>query len=102
VADLLRETFRQSDIIARIGGDEFAVLALEASEESETDVLDRLREKIASLDQREREPYRLSLSLGTARFDGEGGARLDELLTRADALMYEEKRSKGAEAGGGR
>ncbi len=94
VADLLRDTFRQSDIIARMGGDEFAVLALDAQEDYQEELLSRLREKVKDQNQRSREPYRLSLSLGTARFDGEGRTRLDDLLARADEEMYQEKRAK--------
>ncbi len=103
VADLLRDTFRRSDIVARIGGDEFAVLALEASEESEAELIKRLREKVTELNQWSREPYWLSVSIGTARFDGMGRARLDDLLTEADQAMYQEKRAKreALEGGGG-
>lgn len=94
VADLLRDSFRRSDIVARIGGDEFAVLALEASEESEVELIKRLREKVAQLNQWSREPYWLSVSVGAARFDGMDMARLDDLLAQADQAMYEEKRAK--------
>jgi two-component system cell cycle response regulator len=96
VADILRDTFRQSDIIARMGGDEFAVMALEASEQNQTELLARLREKVAEINLRRRESYSLSISVGTARFDGEGRARLDDLLAEADQVMYEEKRAKRA------
>jgi diguanylate cyclase (GGDEF)-like protein len=94
VADLLRDTFRQSDIIARMGGDEFAVMALEASQENEGDLVHRLREEVRELNRKSREPYQLSVSIGTARFDGEGRIRLDDLLSWADEDMYEEKRRK--------
>ena len=94
VAELLRDTFRQSDIIARMGGDEFAVMALEASEEHEAELIHRLRERVIQINERSREPYRLSLSIGTARFDGEGRTRLDDLLAKADEAMYQEKRAK--------
>jgi diguanylate cyclase (GGDEF)-like protein len=94
VADLLRDTFRQSDIIARMGGDEFAVLALDAQEDHQEELLVRLRDKVGEQNTRSREPYRLSISVGTARFDGEGRTRLDDLLAAADDEMYEEKRAK--------
>ncbi len=94
VADILRDTFRQSDLIARMGGDEFAVMALEASEKNQSELLQRLREKVEETNQKRREAYALSLSVGTARFEGEGRTRLDELLAAADAEMYEEKRAK--------
>jgi len=94
IADILRDTFRQSDIIARMGGDEFAVMALEASEKNQVELIARLREKVREINQRTRDSYRLSISLGTARFDGEGRARLDDLLGEADRMMNEEKRIK--------
>jgi diguanylate cyclase (GGDEF)-like protein len=94
VGDILRDTFRQSDIVARMGGDEFAVMALEASKENQIELLRRLRERVREINEKTRESYCLSLSVGTARFDGEGRTRLDDLLTEADRAMYEEKRRK--------
>ena len=46
------------------------------------------------INRKSRDSYRLSISVGTARFDGEGRARLDDLLAEADRIMYEEKRAK--------
>ncbi len=94
VAEILKAAFRRSDIIARMGGDEFAVLALESSGDSAEMLLERLRERLAEFNRSNRQPYQLSVSLGMARCDGEERVRLDELLSRADAAMYEEKRSK--------
>ena len=94
IADILRDTFRQSDIIARMGGDEFAVMALEISEENQVELIQRLRERVREINEKKRVSYNLSISLGTARYDGEGRARLDDLLGEADRMMYEEKRGK--------
>ncbi len=99
VADMLRDTFRRSDIIARMGGDEFAVLALEATEDNEVQLVARFRAKVQQFNERGKEPYQLSISLGTARFDGQGRTRLDELLAKADTTMYEEKRGKRRDFG---
>jgi diguanylate cyclase (GGDEF)-like protein len=96
VSEILRDTFRQSDIIGRVGGDEFAVMALEASEQGEKDLLRRLRERVNEFNLRRREAFALSLSVGTARFDGEGRVRLEELLTDAETDMG---RDKGAKRG---
>jgi len=94
VADILRATFRRSDIVARLGGDEFAVLALEASGESAEALIDRLRERFKEFNEGSREPYRLSVSIGMSRQDGDIMARLEDLLADADRAMYQEKRSK--------
>lgn len=95
VAHVLRQTFRDSDIMARIGGDEFAVLAAEAQDGGAKACATRLRENMAShnLSKPERQ-YRLSLSLGITYCDPDGRCSIEELLSRSDALMYEEKRGK--------
>ncbi len=91
VADVLRETFRQSDIIARIGGDEFAVMALEASEENESHLLDRLKKRFKEVNRESTVPYELSVSVGAARFPGDGTTRLEDLLVQVDDAMYRDK-----------
>jgi len=94
VADMLRETFRQSDIIARIGGDEFVVMALEASEENEAQLLERLRTRAREVDRVAKIPYDLSFSAGAARYSGDDPITLEELLAEVDEAMYQEKWSK--------
>jgi len=94
VADMLRDTFRRSDIVARIGGDEFAVLALEASGEDATYLVKRVRDHFTQLNSLNREPYQLAVSIGMARDDGARRIPLEDLLAEADSAMHEEKRSK--------
>ena len=93
-ADLLKETFRESDIIARIGGDEFVVLALETVGLAQEHWVTRLQENLARRNERPERRYRLSLSMGIAYYDPDFPCPLDDLLNRADALMYEQKRTK--------
>ena len=92
LADILKKTFRESDIIARIGGDEFVVLLESADENSET-LLTRLHENVKDYNVK-RSQYTLSVSLGTAQFDPEYPISIDELLSKADALMYAQKRRR--------
>jgi diguanylate cyclase (GGDEF)-like protein/PAS domain S-box-containing protein len=87
---LFRETFRDSDIIARIGGDEFVALMIAADSAEQERILPRLRKKIAA--RRARIP--LSLSIGAAEYNPESPCSLEELINRADQMMYEEKRRK--------
>jgi diguanylate cyclase (GGDEF)-like protein len=92
-AIVLRKTFRSSDIIARIGGDEFAVLAVNA-EEIDPDVMkNRLQEEIELCNSRDRR-YQLSVSVGVSSFDPENPVSIDLLMVRADEQMYNEKRLK--------
>ncbi|MGO8702246.1 MAG: GGDEF domain-containing protein [Candidatus Brocadiia bacterium] len=92
-ARILRATFRDSDIVARIGGDEFVVLMIQTDESAPAQFLARLAVEIEKRNAGEKESP-LSLSTGVTRYGREAPVPLDELIRRADALMYEEKRKK--------
>ena len=92
LANILKKTFRESDIIARIGGDEFVVL-LESTDENSETLLTRLHENVKDYNAK-RSQHILSISLGTAHFDPEYPISIDELLAKADALMYAQKRRR--------
>lgn len=95
-AEALETTFRDSDVIARFGGDEFAVLAIEASSHSEATVRERLAEFLNSASQQESD-YKFSVSLGAARFDSCNQTSIRELIAEADRAMYEQKRRRSAD-----
>ena len=94
MADTLRDTFRRSDIIARMSGDEFAVLAFETSEENAETLVERLRAELAEVNEATRERFQLSVSIGLARYNGDDAVSLEDLLGQAGAAMHEEKRKK--------
>lgn len=104
IGALLRRCYRDSDILARMsegvdllarmGGDEFVVLAVDAGVEGERILLDRLRERLAEYnDSVAAEGFRVALSVGAVRVAPEPGTSIDAILAAADRLMYEEKRS---------
>lgn len=94
VAEILRVTFRRSDLIARLGGDDFAVLALEATGDDAKALVERLRRQVSDSNETSKEPYQLSISVGMARYDGDGRVTLEGLLDQADKAMREEKAKK--------
>lgn len=94
VAAVLKETFRTSDIIARMGGDEFAVLAIDTTEVNYEIFTTRLQSLIDTRNNQGNRRYRLSISLGCSYYDPENPCSLNELIARADKLMYEQKQSK--------
>jgi two-component system, cell cycle response regulator len=100
LADLLNHTFRASDLIARIGGDEFAVLGLEESVADFKKIRTRLQQKAGSRKETSEKPYRLSFSMGFVQYDPEKAEGIDELLSMADRLMYDEKTLKKAKEKG--
>jgi diguanylate cyclase (GGDEF)-like protein len=92
-AKSLRDTFRESDIIARMGGDEFAILAVEAAGHCEESIRRRLYECLERANA-EISRYPLSLSVGVARFDCRKASSIAELMEQADKAMYKEKRER--------
>jgi len=94
---ILKITFRSSDLIGRIGGDEFVVLAFQASDKNVKGIRDRLQE---NLDQHNRTNpnFRLSLSLGVTTFNPHDEVLFEELLARADEDLYDQKRLKRGES----
>jgi diguanylate cyclase (GGDEF)-like protein len=97
-ANILKQTFRGSDIMGRIGGDEFAILTVQASGETKQVLAQRLKESLDAPNKSGDHPYTLSFSTGVASYDPEHPSSLDELIAQADTLMYEEKRGKRHQA----
>jgi len=93
LANILKKTFRESDIIARIGGDEFVVLS-EITDQNGEMLTTRLYENIKDYNAKVSQDYKLSISVGGAQFDPEYPISIDELLSKADALMYAQKRKR--------
>jgi len=94
VAAALRESFRSSDVIARMGGDEFAVLAIDTTEDYVDLPLTRLQDGIRARNTRPHPEFELSLSVGCSFYDPKNPCSIDDLLARADQRMYEQKRGK--------
>jgi diguanylate cyclase (GGDEF)-like protein/PAS domain S-box-containing protein len=93
-AAVLQKTFRKSDIIGRIGGDEFAALAVHFQGAPEFILINRLRQTLDVHAVTEDRPYKLSLSAGIAHYDPQKPRSLDELMAEADERMYREKEGK--------
>jgi diguanylate cyclase (GGDEF)-like protein len=98
-AEALKHTFRNSDILARFGGDEFCVLAFEASVQHEGSILERLKENLRKASKGESR-YLLSLSVGLARFDPRTPVSLPDLMAEADTAMYLQKKGHSRRAAG--
>ncbi len=94
MAEIMSSTFRASDLVARMGGDEFAILGLEEAEVDFSKIRMRLQERTGLSGKDSARPYRLSLSMGFVEYDPEKPEGIDDLLARADKLMYVEKSIK--------
>ncbi|MDO8283104.1 MAG: PAS domain S-box protein [Thermodesulfovibrionia bacterium] len=92
-ANLLREVFRESDIIARIGGDEFVVFPVHTTGYSTETLSARFKEHLRVYNTKRSAPYDLSISIGIAYYE-KCSHSIEELLVQADKLMYEQKKEK--------
>jgi len=94
LAAALQKAFRSTDIIARMGGDEFAVLAIDTTEDNIDVYLTRLREWIHSRNNRDNAEFKIAFSVGYSFYDPAKPCSIDALLSSADRQMYEQKKSK--------
>jgi diguanylate cyclase (GGDEF)-like protein/PAS domain S-box-containing protein len=93
-AELLKETFRSSDVLGRLGGDEFTILAAVDPDGGVEKLVSRLEQKFANYNALKTAPYELSISIGVARLTPDTTESMDDLMAHADAAMYENKRRK--------
>jgi len=98
LAGILKKTFRESDISARMGGDEFVVLALEGRPEDAENLAGKIRHEIALYNEDRSRPYNLSVSVGVVYYDPNAPVDLEQLVNEADRLMYLEKGKKKRDA----
>jgi diguanylate cyclase (GGDEF)-like protein len=93
-SNILKSCLRDSDIIARFGGDEFVVFPLGITEDSTRVIIDRIQEKFDAHNKKVNRSYKLSISFGIKEYDPQSPCSLEDLIKQADKLMYEDKKSK--------
>ncbi len=92
-ANILKEAFRESDIIARHSRDEFTAMAIESFDANNEIIITRLQEELERRNKQENRQYKLSLRIGKAYYDTEELCTISELIDRAKESMIEQKKS---------
>ena len=94
LGDILREASRDSDVLARYGGDEFVILLPETNSQNAINTAERIREKIEhnllTLNGKE---FNCTISVGVATAPDKHIVSSEDLLERADRALYESKRA---------
>lgn len=94
-AQLLKKAFRSTDVIGRMGGDEFAIVAPSLGIAKYMEIRKNLDKACESWNRESGEPFALSISLGYVSYPTMGGGYdLKSLLDMADNALYFEKRGK--------
>ena len=96
IAEILKQTFRETDVVGRVGGDEFAVVC-QGSHEAISIAAERLQAACALRNAESTRRFPLSFSIGFVTAEDHPRQSLKELLAEADKAMYEEKRRKKLE-----
>lgn len=89
---VLKNVLRDSDLIGRMGGDEFAIIAPGLTESGFRHLCARLEAESAAYNKTSGQPFTLSISLGMVHFDA-SDSDLTALLKKADERQYEQKRA---------
>ena len=94
LSQILRSTFRNSDITGRMGGDEFAVFPIDSTLAGVETATARLAQNIAAFNEAGLTPFKISVSTGVSTFDSDNPTTIEDLLVLADKRMYEQKAGK--------
>jgi diguanylate cyclase (GGDEF)-like protein/PAS domain S-box-containing protein len=93
-ANILKNNFRESDIIARIGGDEFVIIPVGTNGDNIEAITSRLQKAVEIHNSKSNRGYKLSISAGIVYYNPQNPCSIDELLLHGDNAMYEQKRQK--------
>ena len=93
-AKVLGHVFRESDVVGRVGGDEFAVFALLDDHDGAHAVSSRLQAEIEKFNAQLVPSMRIAMSVGIEELPHNSDVSLEVLLSRADRAMYEKKRRR--------
>lgn len=90
--NILKNNLRKSDILGRVGGDEFIFFAISNQTQKQNNLEERLRKAVDEFNKKMNRPYQLSFSIGRVQYDSVLHITPDDLITEADFMMYQNKK----------
>ncbi|MBP1592941.1 MAG: GGDEF domain-containing protein [Oscillospiraceae bacterium] len=94
IANILTHSFRTTDIVGRIGGDEFAAFALLGGTDNMNHILNRINKTMESFNDTCDKPYYVNMSVGIYPFVCGNDIVLGDILEKADEILYQQKKIK--------
>ena len=96
IAEVILANLREDDFAFRYGGDEIIIILNNCDEEKSNTIIKRINNSIERKKNEFEKPYKMSVSIGTVHLYSKENTTIDDLIARADNLMYEEKKRKKA------
>jgi diguanylate cyclase (GGDEF)-like protein len=93
-AQIMLDTFRDSDAIGRLGGDEFVAMLTDSDEDSADEIINRFAVAVEEANATMNKPYKIEYSVGLEHFQHDTKKSAEEMIQDADAAMYKQKKSK--------
>ena len=94
IAKVLSESFRSSDVVGRMGGDEFAAFAMINKDSCTEMIKDRIQKTMQEFNDQSNKPYYVNISIGVQEFIIDDTVEFEKILKKADAELYIEKKEK--------
>lgn len=94
VSDILKKNVRTSDILFRLGGDEFFIVFPSLNKKKAYKVIERINEKIDEINETKKYKYKISLSIGLYEYCDEEISSVYDIIEKADLDMYKRKTEK--------
>lgn len=88
----IKEVVRDSDLLCRIGGDEFIILFSNTKKEKVEETMEEIISNMDIENKKRLKPYDISFSYGVVQVDCNNSRSTDEIIQMADAKMYEYKK----------
>jgi len=93
-ATILDDVGRDSDIVARMGGDEFVILLVDADQKAVDEVMKRFSKQVEASNKQRELAHDITFSYGVVLMDSDKHQGIEDLLSEGDALMYKRKRKQ--------
>ncbi|MBI9012523.1 MAG: GGDEF domain-containing protein [Clostridiales bacterium] len=88
---LVKASVRSTDMVARIGGDEFVIIFESISPQSGVKAINRIKNEVSAFNDKNLKPYKIRFSTGHQYIDHPRDYTPHEVMKVVDQLMYEEK-----------
>ncbi len=94
ISIILKKSFRSTDIIARMGGDEFTIFMVDSSMAQLGLYQKRIEKLLIDCNRNSHKPYKISISIGSIPFQPDNKTTIENLLKEADKILYIQKKKR--------